>query len=40
MVDPPSVEETIQILNNIKSKYEEYHNVDYHDEAIQCLCKT
>ncbi len=28
MVDPPSVEETIQILNNIKSKYEDYHNVN------------
>ena len=29
MVDPPSVDETIQILNNIKSKYEDYHNVTY-----------
>ena len=34
MVDPPSVEETIQILNNIKSKYEDYHNVTYSDDAI------
>ena len=39
MVDPPSVDETIQILNNIKSKYEEYHNVDYHDEAINACVK-
>jgi ATP-dependent Clp protease ATP-binding subunit ClpC len=39
MVDPPSVDETIQILNNIKSKYEEYHNVDYHDEAIDACVK-
>ncbi|MBK5273227.1 MAG: ATP-dependent Clp protease ATP-binding subunit, partial [Bacteroidia bacterium] len=39
MVDPPSVEETIQILNNIKSKYEEYHNVNYHDEAIIACVK-
>jgi ATP-dependent Clp protease ATP-binding subunit ClpC len=39
MVDPPSVEETIQILNNIKSKYEEYHNVNYYDEAITACVK-
>jgi ATP-dependent Clp protease ATP-binding subunit ClpC len=39
MVDPPSVDETIQILNNIKSKYEEYHNVDYYDEAINACVK-
>ena len=29
MVDPPSVEETIQILNNIKSRYEDFHSVTY-----------
>ncbi len=34
LVDPPSIEETIHILNNIKNKYEDYHNVDYTDEAI------
>lgn len=34
MVEPTSVEETIQILNQIKDKYEEYHNVTYTDEAI------
>ncbi|HEX6334866.1 MAG TPA: ATP-dependent Clp protease ATP-binding subunit, partial [Flavisolibacter sp.] len=39
MVDPPSVEDTIQILNNIKPKYEEYHNVDYNDEAIDACVK-
>ncbi len=39
MVNPPTVEETIQILNNIKSKYEEYHNVNYHDEAIEACVK-
>ncbi|MDP4254715.1 MAG: ATP-dependent Clp protease ATP-binding subunit, partial [Bacteroidota bacterium] len=39
MVDPPSVEETIQILNNIKSKYEDYHNVTYSDEAIDACVK-
>jgi ATP-dependent Clp protease ATP-binding subunit ClpC len=39
MVDPPSVEETIMILNNIKSKYEDYHNVNYADEAIDACVK-
>ena len=35
MVDPTSPEETVQILNQIKDKYEEHHNVNYTDEAIQ-----
>lgn len=35
MVDPPSVEETIEILNSIKFKYEEHHSVRYSDEAIE-----
>ena len=35
LVDPPSAEETIEILTNIKSKYEEFHNVVYSDEAIK-----
>src|SRR6188508_2583955 len=39
MVEPPSVDETIQILNNIKSKYEDYHNVIYNDEAIDACVK-
>lgn len=39
MIDPPSVEDTIQILNNIKSKYEEYHNVNYDQEAIDACVK-
>jgi ATP-dependent Clp protease ATP-binding subunit ClpC len=39
MVDPPSVDDTIQILENIKSKYEDYHNVNYDDEAIQACVK-
>jgi ATP-dependent Clp protease ATP-binding subunit ClpC len=34
MVDPTSIEETIQILNNIKERYEEHHNVNYTPEAI------
>ncbi|MCU7548227.1 ATP-dependent Clp protease ATP-binding subunit [Chitinophagaceae bacterium LB-8] len=39
MVEPPSVEDTIQILNNIKPKYEEYHNVIYDQEAIDACVK-
>lgn len=41
IVEPTSVEETIQILNNIKSKYEDHHNVNYTDEAIKaCVTLT
>ncbi|MEO6731308.1 MAG: ATP-dependent Clp protease ATP-binding subunit, partial [Ferruginibacter sp.] len=39
IVDQPSVEETIQILTNIKSKYEDYHNVLYSDQAIDACVK-
>ncbi len=39
MIDPPSVDETIQILNNIKSRYEDYHNVLYSDDAIDACVK-
>lgn len=39
IVDPPTPDETVQILNNIKSKYEDYHNVAYADEAIQACVK-
>lgn len=38
-VDPTSPEETVQILNNIKDKYEEHHNVLYTPEAIQACVK-
>ena len=33
------MDETIQILENIKSKYEDYHNVTYSDDAIQACVK-
>jgi ATP-dependent Clp protease ATP-binding subunit ClpC len=39
IVEQPSVEETIQILTNIKSKYEDYHNVIYTDDAIDACVK-
>jgi ATP-dependent Clp protease ATP-binding subunit ClpC len=39
IVDPPTAEETLTILRNIKSKYEDHHNVEYTDEAIQVCVK-
>ena len=39
IVEQPSVEETIQILANIKSKYEDFHNVVYSDDAIDACVK-
>ena len=41
MVEPASVEETIDILKNIKTKYEDHHNVTYTDEALKaCVMLT
>jgi ATP-dependent Clp protease ATP-binding subunit ClpC len=39
MVDPPSVDDTIQILINIKPKYEDYHNVTFSYDAINACVK-
>lgn len=39
MVEPTSPEETVQILNNIKDRYEEHHNVIYTPEAIEACVK-
>ena len=39
MVEPTSVEETIEILRNIKGKYEDHHNVNYTEEAIDACVK-
>ncbi|OFY69730.1 MAG: Clp protease ClpC, partial [Bacteroidetes bacterium RIFOXYA12_FULL_33_9] len=39
MVEPTSYEETIEILNNIKERYEEHHNVTYTPEAIEACVK-
>ncbi|MCB9169313.1 MAG: ATP-dependent Clp protease ATP-binding subunit [Flavobacteriales bacterium] len=39
IVEPTSVDETIQILNNIKEKYEDHHNVTYTPEAIESCVK-
>ena len=35
IIDPTSPEETIQILKNIKDRYEEHHNVEYSETAIE-----
>src|SRR5690606_20357579 len=39
MVEPTNIEETIAILNNIKDKYEDHHNVIYTPEAIEACVK-
>ena len=39
IVEPTTVEETIEILNNIKDKYEEHHNVSYTPQAIDACVK-
>jgi len=39
IIEPPSVADTIIILNNIKSKYEDFHSVVYDQEAIEACVK-
>jgi len=39
MVDPPSVDETVEILKGLRDKYERHHNVEYLDEAIAAAAK-
>ncbi|MBL7701315.1 MAG: ATP-dependent Clp protease ATP-binding subunit [Ferruginibacter sp.] len=39
LVEQPSVTEAIEILNNIKNKYEDYHNVTYSQDAIEACVK-
>jgi len=39
IVEPTTVDETLEILNNIKAKYEEHHNVSYTVEAIDACVK-
>ena len=39
VVEPTTVDETIEILQNIKDKYEAHHNVNYTDEAIEACVK-
>ena len=39
IVEPTTPEETIQILQNIKEKYEDHHNVNYTDAALEACVK-
>jgi len=39
MVEPSTMDETMQILNNIKGRYEDHHNVNYTDEALKACVK-
>ncbi|MFW6222843.1 MAG: ATP-dependent Clp protease ATP-binding subunit, partial [Bacteroidota bacterium] len=39
MINPTTADETIQILNNIKERYEDHHNVTYTDEALDACVK-
>lgn len=40
IVDEPSVDETIEILKGIKSKYEQFHGVKYEDNLMEFIAKT
>lgn len=39
MVEPTTTDETLQILKNIKERYEEHHNVNYTDDALEACVK-
>ena len=39
IIEPPSAEEAVHILHNIKGKYEEFHNVTYSEDAIKACVK-
>ena len=39
IIEPTSYEETIEILNNVKGKYEDHHHVKYTPEAIEACVK-
>lgn len=41
MVDPTTADETLEILRNVKTKYEDHHNVEYTDDALKaCVSLT
>jgi len=39
MIEPTSIDETVEILNNIREKYEDHHNVNYTPEAVEACVK-
>ena len=40
VVEPPSLEETVEILSFLRHKYSDYHNVNYSDEIIELIVKV
>ena len=40
IVEPPSLEETVEILSFLRHKYSDYHNVNYSDEIIELIVKV
>ena len=40
VINPPSLEETVEILNHLRYKYSEFHNVNYSDEIIKMIVKV
>jgi len=40
VVEPPSLEETIEILSHLRHKYSDFHNVNYSDEIIKMIVKV
>lgn len=39
IIEPTSKEETLQILNNLKDRYEEHHNITYTPEALEACVR-
>jgi len=40
VVEPPSLEETVEILSHLRHRYSDYHNVNYSDEIIELIVKV
>ena len=40
VIEPPSLEETVEILSHLRHKYSDFHNVNYSDEIIQMIVKV
>jgi len=40
VIEPPSLDETVEILSNLRYKYSDYHNVNYSDEIIELIVKV
>jgi len=40
VIEPPSLEETIEILSHLRHKYSDFHNVNYSDEIIKMIVKV